>query len=299
MKIKQATLNISGNEIWTEALGDSKNPAVLLISGAGAHAHFWTDLFCDEIVKAGYFVIRYDHRDVGLSSFVDYQKNPYYVEDLAYDAMGILEGYKIDKAHLIGHSMGGVIVQFLSSLYPKKILSITCICSGPAGATAITDVPLTSEEQILVNITREINALNMPTKDFKESLPGFMRMWERWNGTLPMDEELAIEFTREIFTRSRHEVGKHKIHSHMKAVRTGMETMHQRRDIFKKIQSPTLIIQGEEDYLLVPRRGGLALAQALPEATLKIIPKMGHMFFNKECQLTLAKLIVEFLNKNG
>lgn len=293
-KIRQRLLNISGNEIWTESLGSIKNPAVLLISGAGAHAHFWTDLFCEEIVKGGFFVIRYDHRDVGLSSGGDYQEQPYKVEDLTFDAVGVLEGYGVHKAHLVGHSMGGIIAQLFASMCTEKVLSLVSLCSGPAGATPLTDLPLTEEEQMLVDKTREINASNKPTASFEESLPGFMRMWERWNGTLPLDRELAIDFTREFFTRTRHKINVPKGHPHLRAIRVGLETMHLRRDIFKTIRAPALIIQGEEDYLLVPRRGGIALAKELPQSILKLIPKMGHMFFNKECQKLLADLIVEF-----
>lgn len=293
LKKEQRILNISGNEIWTEALGDNKNPAVLLISGAGAHAHFWTDLFCHLIVEQGYFLIRYDHRDVGLSSRVE---ETYKVEDLVQDALEILNGYGIHKAHLAGHSMGGIIVQLLASFYPERVLSLICLCTGPAGGTSLRDLPLTEEEQMLVDKTREINAANRPTKSFEESLPGFMRMWERWNGTLPVDEDLAIEFTKEIFTRTRHEIATNKQHPHLRAIREGLETMPQRGHIFEKIRQPVLIIQGKEDYLLVPRRGGIALAQKLPQAILKLIPGMGHMFFNKQCQKKLAGLIIRFLD---
>lgn len=292
LKKMQRLLSISGYEIWTESLGDNKKPAVLLISGAGANAHFWTDLFCGILVDGGYFVIRYDHRDVGMSSSVDIS---YQVEDLVSDALHVLEAYGITHAHIVGHSMGGIIAQFMASTSPEKVCSLVCLCCGPAGGTSLTDLPMTEEERKLVDKTREINASNKPTENFEESLPGFLQIWERWNGTLPFDKELAIAYTRDIFTRSRHKIGSGKIHPHMRAIKVGLDTMHLRRDIFKTIRVPALVIQGEEDYLLIPKRGGIALAKELPQSILKLIPGMGHMFFNSDCQKMLAHLIVDFL----
>jgi pimeloyl-ACP methyl ester carboxylesterase len=294
IKKEQRTLKIFEHEIWTEALGNPQNPAVLLISGAAAHARFWTDLFCHEIVKSGYYVIRYDHRDVGLSSTFDYEVSPYKVEDLAADAAEILNAYGLEKAHLVGHSMGGIIVQLLASEYPEKVLSLVCMCTGPAGATTLTDSPLTAEEKAILDKTREINMANISTLNFEEGLPRYMRMWERWNGTLPLDQELALQFTRELFQHKRPRPKSQPDHPHIQAVRAGMATMEHRRELFKKIHAPTLIIQGEEDYLLVPRRGGIALAEVLPQGILKMIPGMGHMFFNKDTQKMLAKMIVDF-----
>ena len=80
-----------------ENFGNSNNPAVILISGAGASARFWTDEFCNKLVGSGYFVIRFDHRDQGLSSAVDYEKYPYTVMDIAADVISILD--KTSKKH--------------------------------------------------------------------------------------------------------------------------------------------------------------------------------------------------------
>ena len=85
----QKTVKINNLDIWTESFGDEKNTAILLISGAGAPAKFWTDRFCKHLVNNGFFVIRFDHRDQGLSTAVDFEKNPYTVKDLVVDAVGM------------------------------------------------------------------------------------------------------------------------------------------------------------------------------------------------------------------
>lgn len=289
------TFNISGHELWTEGLGDRRHPAILLISGAVAHARFWTNLFCEELVRNGYFVIRYDHRDVGLSSS-DTQE-PYTIEDLSRDAATILQEHGISKAHIVGHSMGGIVAQIFAIIFPEKTLTLTCIGCGPAAATDLMDIPLTSEEQKIVDLTREINNANKPTEHFEESLPGFMQMWKRWNGTAAFDEDLVYDFTKEMYSRSIKK-NRDKPHPHIKAIRAGVESLEERRGILKNIRGPVLVIQGEEDYLLIPRRGGIALAQELPQAQLKLIPTMGHMFFNKDLQMLLAHLILDFLKFN-
>ncbi|MBN9377749.1 MAG: hypothetical protein BGO14_11695 [Chlamydiales bacterium 38-26] len=285
----------SGYEIWTERVGSVTHPVVLLTSGAAAHARFWTDLFCGILNKNGYGVIRYDHRDVGLTTGPDFLDRPYTIADLAHDAAAILNCYGISQAHVVGHSMGGIVTQLFASMYPERTLSMTCICCGPAAATASTDIPLTPEEKTTLAETYSINDTNKPTENFEESLPGFMRMWKRWNGTLPLDEDLVYAFTKEMYTRSAQK-NLIKPHPHMRAVRLGLDTMEERRGLLQKISVPTLVIQGEEDYLLVPRRGGIALAHELPQAKLELIPGMGHMFFNRECQEMLGRLIVDFLD---
>ncbi len=101
-------------EIYTEYFGNIKNIPILLISGAMAPGRFYNDVFCNILVHEGYFVIRYDHRDIGLSSAIDYIKEPYSLYDLALDAINIIDFYKLSKVHVIGHSMGGGIAQLMA-----------------------------------------------------------------------------------------------------------------------------------------------------------------------------------------
>lgn len=88
----------------------------MLISGAGANSSFWSERLCMKLVEDDFFVIKYDHRDIGNSSKLDFDKNPYDVMDLAKDALSILDALNVKKTHVLGHSMGGFIVQLLGNL---------------------------------------------------------------------------------------------------------------------------------------------------------------------------------------
>jgi len=147
--------------LWTEAVGDPKNPACVLISGAGAPAKFWTDEFCKMIAKGGYYVIRFDHRDQGLSSAVDFEHHPYTVRDMAGDVMAVLDGYHIKKAHIVGHSMGGMIAQLVAIEHPDRVLSMISMSVGTVGQ-------LSAPSQEIMTVLLE----NKPTQDLRRKLAG-------------------------------------------------------------------------------------------------------------------------------
>ena len=286
------TLDINNQQIWCETMGDSENPACLLIAGAGAHAHFWGDTFCTLLVDAGYFVIRYDHRDVALSSTTDFEKNPYDLIDLAKDAVGILDAFNLKKAHLVGHSMGGYIAQLMAAEYPERLLSMTLIAAGPAGGSGNLFVAPLKPERDQMKTTWEVLMGNQPTDSFEESIDGYMKVWHYLNGEVALDQERARAYTQEFYTRSKQPVGPHK--PHMNVMQRAASSMKDRLDLFSKIKAPTLIIQGEVDYLIFPSNGGDALARAMPQATYKKIAKMGHLFFSQELEKELASLVTSF-----
>ncbi len=109
--------------LHTESFGNQCHHVIVLISGAGATARFWSNDFCEQIVEAGYYVIRFDHRDQGLSSAVNYEHYPYTVKELAGDVIAILDAYHIQQAHIVGHSMGGTIAQLLAIYFITGKLS--------------------------------------------------------------------------------------------------------------------------------------------------------------------------------
>ena len=159
-------------DLWTETFGKSEDPAILLISGAMAPARFWTDEFCTYLASQGFFVIRFDHRDTGLSSPVDYAKNPYDLDDLVEDVIAILDAYDLHNAHLIGHSMGGMIAQFCALKYPERCKSITVI-SG----RSLKEPALSEAEQELLKKTWEILLTNKSTLNYEESVEGFLKSY--------------------------------------------------------------------------------------------------------------------------
>src|SRR5262245_7751477 len=100
----EKTVRANGIEIWTEAFGEPGNPTVLLVMGAGGQGILWPDEFCGALVDAGYHVIRYDNRDTGQSTCFEFAKNPYTLSDMARDAVGVLDAYGVDRAHVMGAS---------------------------------------------------------------------------------------------------------------------------------------------------------------------------------------------------
>lgn len=287
---EQKIIETRGQKLWTESLGDPSNTPILLISGAGAHAHFWTDTFCQPFLDEGFYLIRYDHRDVGLS---DPSEEDYTLQDLVDDAIGILDDYNIRAAHIVGHSMGGYIGQLMAFSHPDRMLSFTSISAGPAGETEALIAPYTDAEKWEMQGVWRVMLRNRPTQDFEESYEGFRDVWELLNGEIPLDDALARAYTKEMYTRSRYPVGAHE--RHMRVMQKMAETLKERKDMFSKMTVPTLIIHGERDHLVPVQRGGKAFAEVLPHAQLEIIPKMGHMFFNYSIEKEVAEKVVAFL----
>jgi pimeloyl-ACP methyl ester carboxylesterase len=264
----------SGNlDIYTESFGNEKNPAIILIAGAGSPCRFWINDFYEKLGK-NYFVIRFDHRDTGLSSGINYKENPYTVYDLAKDVIAILDSHKIQKAHIVGQSMGGMITQILAMGYPDRVLSATIIASFTLNLLS----EMNSKEKQIFEKTWKIVSENKPTKNFEEDLPGYMKVWKYEHGTMPLDDDIAIEFTKDLYTRSKHNVDFGDYHPHILAI----QNLKDRTDDLKKIKVPVLIIHGEEDYLALPRITGQELHKLIPNSKLIMIPGMGHMILSRK-----------------
>lgn len=268
-------------ELWVEAYGKKGNEACLFISGAGANSSFWSDRLCNSLVKNGFFVIKYDHRDFGYSSKIDWDNKPYDFMQLAKDVLTILDSFKIDESHMIGHSMGGFIVQLLGIHYPKRVISMTSISSSTNSPT----VPMPPEE------TWEVFLSNEPQNDYEKDLDGFLKVWEYLNGTADFDRELAIEYTKNLYKRQVIDGALGA--THVKA----QETLTDRTEELKKVKIPTLVMHGEEDYA-VNKCGGIQTAESLEHAALILIPQMGHIPFNHGILKRFENEIIRFIIKN-
>ena len=266
-------------KLWVETYGNSTDDAVLFISGAGANSSFWSERLCNELVEKGFFVIKYDHRDFGYSTKIDFGKNPYDVMQLAKDAVSILDSLAIEKAHVAGHSMGGFIVQLLAIHYPDRIISMVSASSSTNAAS----VPPPPPE------TWKIFMENNPTNNFKNDLNGFLKVWQYLNGTAQFEKELAIEYTKNLYERQ--EISGAIGESHVKA----QANLTDRTEKLKKVNIPALIIHGEEDYL-VDKFGGIQTAECLTNSKLVLIPEMGHVLFNSDIQKRFENEIIVFLS---
>ena len=116
--------------LWTQSFGKAGNPSVLLVMGAMNQGIFWPDEFCEGLASAGFYVIRYDHRDTGKSSKVNFETNPYDLKTLADDAADIIRSYKLVRPTVIGLSMGGYVAQLLAAAHPDIAKRIVLISSS-------------------------------------------------------------------------------------------------------------------------------------------------------------------------
>ena len=123
------TIEADGISLFTEALGDPADPAVVLVMGAMSSGVWWPEDFCHALAERGRFVVRYDHRDTGRSTSYPPGESLYTPEDLADDIVRVLDGYGLDRADLVGMSLGGYLSQLVALKYPDRVRTITLIAS--------------------------------------------------------------------------------------------------------------------------------------------------------------------------
>ena len=271
----EATAN--GITIHYDEHGDPAHPPVLLVMGLGAQMTLWPMELVDALVERGYRVIRYDNRDIGLSHKFDGVtgpgilkmviwsklglriKSPYTLSDMAADGIGLLDALGIERAHVVGASMGGMIVQTMAIEHPERLLSMTSIMSTtghrklpqatPEAMKALTKRPKSMEEEVLVehgmHLWRTIGSPEYPLSDerLRSDVLGAIR-----RSTYPqgLPRQLAA------------------------IVADG-----DRRERLKGVTVPSLVIHGEADPL-VPLPGGEDTAAHIPGARLRTFPGMGH-----------------------
>jgi pimeloyl-ACP methyl ester carboxylesterase len=268
-------------KLWVMTYGNPTGKACIFINGAGANSSFWPESLRDTLVKKGIFVILYDHRDFGYSDKLNFDKHPYNVMDLTKDAITILDSLHVNKAHVVGHSMGGFIAQLLAIHYPERVISFTSISSS----TNSPNIPLPPDK------TWQIFMENNPTGDLKNDLKGFLPVWKYLNGTAQFDEELAIEYTRNLY--SRQEIKGALGESHVNA----QANLKDRSEQLKKVKVPALVIHGEEDYL-VDKYGGIQTAECIENSKLVLIPEMGHIPFNNKILERFENEIIQFITRS-
>ncbi len=271
------SIQANGINIEYESFGSPDAPPVLLIMGLGGQLTLWPIELCETLVARGFRVIRYDNRDIGLSTKFDHAGVPdmgalmmasftgkkpdaaYSLDDMAADGVGLLDALGIDRAHIVGASMGGMIAQLVAAHYPERTLSLTSIMS----TTGNPAIPPARPEAMAV-------LTNRPATADPDALVAFSVNAARVIGSpaYPASEERLLTRVRADLQRSYSPTGYMR---QMAAVIGGGD----RRARLSAITAPTLVIHGDADPL-VSVEGGRDTAASIKGAELLIIPGMGH-----------------------
>jgi pimeloyl-ACP methyl ester carboxylesterase len=262
----------NGIEIEYDAFGSPTDPAMLLIMGLSMQLTGWEPGFCTRLADRGFHVIRFDNRDMGLSTYFDEAGVPdvgavlggdhsqvaYLLADLADDAAGLLTALGIEAAHAVGVSMGGMILQELLLRHPDRLLTACSIMS----TTGAGDVGQPSPAAIAALLTPA------PTNR-EEAIAKGVASWRVFESpAYPHPEEYLREHEAAFYDRAFHPAGSAR---QLAAILASPD----RTPGLKAVDTPTLVIHGEADPL-VNISGGRATAAAIPDAELRTYPGMGH-----------------------
>ena len=273
---EERMVRTNGVDLRAQAFGDPGHPALLLIMGATAAMKRWPEEFCLELAAAGRFVIRYDNRDTGRSSTFPVGAPGYSVRDLADDAVGVLDAYGVERAHVAGWSMGGMITQNIAIHYPERIRSAFLFGSSPDGSAVASAASGAGEDR---------GGLSAPPQQVLELLTFLagvdwtdeaqaIEAWLREDAVLlgPGDTpepELDRPNVTLIVREARNILAHRKNHGVVVATSYW-------RDRLTDIRTPTLVMHGTHDYCL-PLDHARAMANEIPGARLIVVEGMGHV----------------------
>ncbi|MCU7728150.1 alpha/beta fold hydrolase [Actinoplanes sp. KI2] len=274
--------------IWTERVGDPELPAVLMVMGSGAQSVSCPDALVGRLVERGVQVLRFDHRDTGRSSVVDFDAHPYTIGDMARDCLAVLDGYGLDSAHVAGTSLGGMIAQWLGVHAPDRVRSLTVISSTPMGHDLR---PVWARAQ--AGEPADPDDLPPPAPAYfahlAAGLPAGVEsdvtLFRVFNGPVrPFDEPAARAMLELALSRATDPAA---------AANHGRAAWTPSPDVLvplSSITAPTSIVHGDQDPVHPPAHGK-ALAAAIPGAVLHIVPGMGHVMTSPGLPEQIADLI--------
>jgi pimeloyl-ACP methyl ester carboxylesterase len=270
----EAVLTVRSGDIMIayETSGDPADPPVLLVMGFASQMLAWPDDFCRALAERGYFVVRFDNRDVGLSTHLheapqpdvlaafsgDFSSAAYRLSDLAADAAALLDALDVDSAHVVGASMGGMIAQTLAIEHPHRVRSLTSIMSTTGDPTVGQPTPAAMGSLMAPPATTREEAIKRTVAAYRViASPGF-----------PFDEAGMRDVAARSFDRAHDPVGATRQLVAVLASGDRTERLHE-------LDVATLVIHGAQDPL-IDVSGGRATAAAIPGAELVIVDGMGH-----------------------
>ncbi len=274
--MSESYIQANGVRLAYEEFGSPSDPVILLIMGLGTQMISWPLSFCNGLAAGGFRVIRFDNRDIGLSEKMENAHIPraprmllrttlglplkvsYTLDDMAEDAIGLMDALGLDQAHLVGASMGGMIGQIATARHPHRVLSFTSIMSSSGDSK----LPGASRKVVRTMVKRSLGI----EKPNLENTMAFQRMIGS-PGFRESDGELKNKVLASV-ERSLHPEGYSR---HLAAIMASGS----RVKLLKTITVPTLVIHGRDD-VLVPLDCGIDTARHIPGARLQIIDGMGH-----------------------
>jgi pimeloyl-ACP methyl ester carboxylesterase len=269
-------IDANGIRIEFDTFGDRDAEPLVLVMGLGGQMLLWDDAFCEALASRGHFVLRFDNRDIGLSTHFDEAGVPdlmqlmtaaatgepnalaYTLDDMADDAVGLIDALGIDDAHFVGASMGGMIVQTVAVRHPARVRSLTSIMS----TTGNPAVP-PARPELMARLG------GPPPVGRQASIDASVEMWKMISGPgYPFDEAFIRERSGLLYDRANHPEGQ--------ARQLAAILAHGNRGPrLAAVRAPTLVIHGTDDPL-VHVDGGKDTAASIPGAELLLIPGMGH-----------------------
>jgi pimeloyl-ACP methyl ester carboxylesterase len=279
MEIRTGTARSGHLDIYYEDIGDPNDPAVLLIMGLGSQLLLWRDGFCEKLVTEGLRVIRYDNRDVGLSSKTQRRKTggaliptllkfwlgmpgdaDYRLEDMADDAAAVLDHLGVDRAHIVGASMGGMIAQIFAARFAERTRSLAVIFSSNNQPLLPPPAP-----RALFAILRG----PAPDSPIDVIADNSVRVWQVIGSpAYPAPEQRVRDDAIEAYERCYYPWG---VARHFSAIIASGSLARYNR----QITAPTVVLHGRADKLQRPF-GGRVVARAIRDARLVLFDGMGH-----------------------
>jgi pimeloyl-ACP methyl ester carboxylesterase len=270
------TAKTNGIEICYDTFGSPKDPALILLMGLGCQMVLWAEDFCQRLANCGYYVIRFDHRDLGESAKMNHLpvprlapvvlksqlrlpvEVPYTLLDMAKDTIGLLDALEIKRAHWVGASMGGMIAQHAAIIAPERLSSL-CLWMTSSHRHPMPPPKL----RVMKNLLRKPKGEREHDIDL-----GIARLRSLSGGVLPFDEEL----TRERITKSWERGDSPKGFMRQLAA---VVTAPSRVNELSQLKIPTMVMHGRLDPM-IPVSHAYDLANIIPGARLHIFEDIGH-----------------------
>ena len=283
--------------IHYETIGNPNKPCIILTMGIGGQLIHWPEKFIKGLSEKGFFVVIYDNRDAGLSKHYDHLKTPevneaialkmagrpvllpYLLDDMAGDVIALMNQLNVEKAHMLGISMGGIIAQLTAIHYPERVLSLTCIAT-------------TSGDENLPPAKPEVNVFFSTPKRKSGNIDDYVNdklmLYKIYNHPDFFDEQIIRALHIRAYHRDHNAVG-------FKRQLLAMLAAGSRVEKLKKLKMPSLIVHGEYDPAFSVEHGR-DLADCIVNSELVILEKLGHGL-PEQLSVQICQSICDFIKR--